>query len=242
MISEKQKVRVDDLSEMLDVSPVTIRRDLDFLDSKKLLVRTHGGATKLEEASIPIAERKFLDSGVLNTQEKIQIAKRAAELLHEDDIIYVNSGTTTLSFIAEITKKVRVITNNARAVANKVNTEIELMILGGEYRQQSQSLAGLLTLENIRNINSTYTFLGVNGLCADRGLMTSVIQECSVNSAMISNTNEKVIVLADHSKIGRISNFVTAPSSAIHIIITDDKAPEDKLQEFRALGIEIIIA
>ena len=242
ILSEKQKIKVEDLSNILDVSPVTIRRDLDFLDSQKLLIRTHGGATVLQEWDNFLPERKFQEKVDLNMDYKIKIAKKAVEMLKDNDTIFVNSGTTTLSFISEINKKVHVITNNARAITNNVNPDIELMVLGGEYRETSQSLVGIFTLENIQKINSNYTFLGVNGLYAEKGLMTSVLQECSVNNAMINNTNDKVIILADHSKIGRISNFVTAPCSVIDILITDELTPEEELKKFRDMGIEIIIA
>ncbi|MCY1151656.1 MAG: DeoR/GlpR family DNA-binding transcription regulator [Sphaerochaetaceae bacterium] len=242
ILAERQKIKVEDLSKILDVSPVTIRRDLDFLDSQKLLIRTHGGASVLQEWEDYLPERAFQEKVDLNKDYKSRIAHKAVEMLKDNDTIFVNSGTTTLSFISEINKKVHVITNNARAITNKVNPDIELMILGGEYREASQSLVGILTIENIQKINSNYTFLGVNGLYSDKGLMTSVLQECSVNNAMIKNTNDKIIVLADHSKIGRISNFVTAPCSVIDILITDELTSEEELSKFRDMGIEIIIA
>ncbi|MGD1821648.1 MAG: DeoR/GlpR family DNA-binding transcription regulator [Pleomorphochaeta sp.] len=242
ILSEKQKIKVQDLSEILDVSPVTIRRDLDSLDSQKLLIRTHGGASVLQEWDTIQPERLFQEKVDLNKDKKLRIAKKAVEMLKDNDTIFVNSGTTTLSFISEINKKVHVITNNARAITKQMNPEIELIVLGGEYREASQSLVGIFTIENLQKINSNYTFLGVNGLFAEKGLMTSVLQECSVNNAMINNTNDKVIVLADHSKIGRMSNFVTAPCSDIDILITDDLTPEEELVKFRNMGIEIIIA
>lgn len=242
ILSENQKIKVEDLSKVLDVSPVTIRRDLDFLDSQKLLIRTHGGAAILQEWDNLLPERAFKEKVDLNKNKKIMIAKKAVEMLKDNDTIFVNSGTTTLNFITEINKKVQVITNNARAITNKINQDIELMMLGGEYREASQSLVGIFTLENIKKINCNYTFLGVNGLNAEKGLMTSVSQECSVNNAMIKNTNDKVIVLADHSKMGRISNFVTAPCSVIDIIITDDLTPQEELKKFIDMGIKVIIA
>ncbi len=139
-------------------------------------------------------------------------------------------------------KKVKIVTNNAGAITAPYNPDMELIVLGGEYRAQSQSLVGILTLENIQGINSTHTFLGVNGFSIDKGLTTSVIQECSVNQAMIRNTNGKVVVLADHAKIGRVSNFVSAPLDVVDILVTDSKTPRELIAQIEALGIEVLFA
>lgn len=243
ILSRQGKTRIDELSEKLDVSPVTIRRDLDYLNKKKLLIRTHGGASKIETGLSDISEQSFSEKGIINTFEKKKIAEKAASLIGDDEIIYINSGSTVLYFIqALINKRVKIITNNAGALRCKKEKGIELVLLGGEYREQSQSFIGTITIENIQNINSTYTILGTNGFSLDRGLTSSVLQECSVNQAMISNTNKKVIVLADHSKIGHTSNFVTASLDIVDVLITDDKAPEDVIEKIREKGIEVIIA
>ena len=201
------------------------------------------GASKLESTVSLDPERKFSEKGIINIAEKQRIAKKAASLIRDDEIIYINSGSTVLYFIQALhDKRVKIITNNAGAISCEKGKDLELVVLGGEYREQSQSFVGMITIENIQNINSTHTILGINGFSLDRGLSTSVLQECSVNQAMIANTNGKVIVLADHSKIGHNSNFVTATLDMIDILITDELTPKEVLTQIRDKGIEVIIA
>lgn len=243
ILDKKGKIRVDELSRELDVSPVTIRRDLDHLNKKGLLSRTHGGAISIDTAINVMPEKNFQEKGIINTAEKRRIAEKAVELIAEDEIIFVNSGSTVLFFVEAIQgKNARIITNNAGAITCSRDPHVELLILGGEYREQSRSFVGIITLDVLQDINSTHTILGINGVSLERGLTTSVLQECSVNQTMISNTNGKVIVLADYSKIGRISNFVTASLDSIDILITDSKAPKEILEQLEERGIQVIIA
>lgn len=235
-------VRVDELSEWLDVSPGTIRRDLEYLSRKGLLQRKHGGA---QVGSLPLnslPERDFMEKGMINTEEKRRIARKALELVADDDILFVNSGSTTLHFIEALKdSRVKVFTNNAWAVSCKKGPGLELMILGGEYREHSRSFIGIMTLEAIKNIHSNITFLGTNGISLDKGLTTAVQQECSINQSMIENSNGKVVVLADHSKIGRVSNFVSTSLEEIDMLITDSKAPRELLQKIGDAGVEVVI-
>ncbi|ADK79467.1 transcriptional regulator, DeoR family [Sediminispirochaeta smaragdinae DSM 11293] len=243
ILNRKGFVRVDQLSMHLNVSQGTIRRDLEYLSQKGLLERRHGGARIASSPLNSLPERDFMEKGLINTEEKKAIAKKALELVHDNDIIFLNSGSTTLHFLEALRDaRVRVFTNNAWAVSCKKGPELELMILGGEYREQSRSFIGIMTLEAIKNINSNITFLGTNGISLEKGLTTAVHQECSINQAMIENTNGKVVVLADHSKIGRVSNFVSTALNEIDILITDKSAPSETLEKFKHMGVDVIIA
>ncbi len=258
ILERRRGVSVDELSDELSVSLVTVRRDLDYLDRKGVLIRKHGGAqaatnlagnvvqdpTAVDPKSLPgmVPEKKLEEKDNTSMKEKARIAERAARMLRDGDIIFTNSGSTILSFIAAIgSKHVKVITNNAAAISLTREPGMELIILGGEYRDQSRSFVGEFALNTIKDIYSRYTFLGVNGLSLERGLMTSVYQECSINQAMIANTHEKVIVLADHTKMGKVSNFVSSPLSSVHMVITDDQCPNQLRMDLERLGIELVI-
>ncbi len=243
ILNERRAAKVEELSAELAVSPVTVRRDLDYLCKKGFLVRRHGGALPVSTGVDGVPEKKLEEKDVINMEEKTRIAERAAQMVREGDTLFLNSGSTILSFIRALkNRRVKVITNNAAAIMVEHDLGIELLILGGEYREQSRSLVGEFTLNTIRNIYSGYTFLGTNGLSLERGLTTSVYQECSINQAMIANTHEKVVVLADYSKMGKVSNFVSSPLSSVDIVITDDKCPEQFRAGLENLGIEVIIA
>ncbi len=262
ILERRRGVSVDELSEELSVSLVTVRRDLDFLDREGVLIRKHGGAqpatnlaatplmipfqNPVEAETKPLTdvlpETKLEEKDNVNMEEKARIAERAARMLRDGDIIFTNSGSTILSFIAAIgSTRVKVITNNAAAITLKRDPGMELIILGGAYREQSRSFVGEFALNTIKDIYSRYTFLGVNGLSLERGLMTSVYQECSINQAMIANTHEKVVVLADHSKMGKVSNFVSSPLSSVDMVITDDQCPDQLRMALERLGIEVLI-
>ncbi len=243
ILKRRGATRVDELSEMLSVSPVTIRRDLEYLSRKGLLERHHGGARLVTAPVNGLPERDFTEKGGSMAAEKNAIARKALELLDDNEIIFVNSGSTTLSFIGSLQdRRLKVFTNNAWSITVQKGPEVDLMILGGEFRENSRSFVGIMTLEALENIHSNKTFLGSNGISLEKGLTTTVQQECSINQAMIRNTNGPVIVLADHTKIGRISNFVSTPLNHIDILITDNGCPEEKIEKFRQTGIRVIVA
>lgn len=242
LLKEKDHVRVDELSKVLNVSLVTVRRDLDFLDESGLLVRTHGGAKKLDSPIQSEPERAFFEKGIANTDEKRKIARMAAGLVAPDEILFMNGGTTTLFFLEALKERVKVITNNAAAIVSERSPAVGLFVIGGQYREQSRSFVGELALHALKTIHSNATILGTNGISIDVGLTTSVLEECSLNQAMIRNTSGKVIVLADYSKLEHVSNFVSASLDDIDVVVTDDKAPIEFLDALRSRNIEVHIA
>jgi DeoR family transcriptional regulator, fructose operon transcriptional repressor len=236
-------VRVDDLSRDLNVSEVTVRRDLDYLNSKGLLLRTHGGANALPRAKDLQEESGFSEKGTINVQEKERIGLRCAGLIQPDDIVFLNSGSTTLYFVRSLTdKKVRIVTNNAALIGARLDPRVDVMYLGGEYREQSRSFVGEFAINAIRDIYSHHTVLGANGVSIERGLTTTVYQECAINQAMIENTHGDVVVVADHTKLGRVSNFVSAPIEAVDILITDSQCPPEFQAELESRGVTVILA
>jgi len=243
MVNAQGMISVEELGAALGVSAITIRRDLDHLSGEGSLMRRHGGAVSVTYEGTAVPEKKLSEKDVLNIEEKLRIALRATSLVSENDILFMNSGSTTLFFLRAIRdKRVKVITNNAAAIASDHSPGIELMILGGEYREQSQSLVGEFALSAIRNIFADHTILGTNGISLEKGLTTSVYQECSVNQAMIEHTHGQVIVLADSSKMGKVANFVSSPLSRVDIVITDEGCPEDYRQGLAEMGIRVILA
>lgn len=242
-LQDRGRVRVDELAQMLNVSPVTIRRDLDYLNEHGFLVRTHGGATRLKYQQTLQSESEFAEKGEVNVEEKERIAEKATELIDPNDIVFVNSGSTVLFFLRALReKRVRVITNNAAAIEQKLDHTVELLVLGGEYRERSRSFIGEFALNALRNIYSTHTILGTNGISIDQGLTTTVYQECNINQSMIENTHGSVIVLADHTKLGKVSNFVSAPIDAVDILVTDERCPPEFARSLEERGIKVITA
>jgi DeoR family fructose operon transcriptional repressor len=236
-------VSVLHLEELLQVSKVTIRRDLDHLDEKGLLVRTHGGAALLPNQDIKLNDEDYAKKNILHVQEKRRIGAKCASLVKAQDILFINSGSTTNFMLQAISgKQVKVITNNAASLESVIDDKVEMLFLGGQHLKEPRSFIGEFALATLRNIYSTHTILGTNGISLEKGLTTTVYQECSINQAMIQNTHGKVIVLADSTKMGHISNFISAPLESIDIVITDDKCPPEFKASLEKSGIEVIIA
>ncbi len=236
-------VTVNDLENLLLVSKVTIRRDLDFLNDKGLLVRTHGGASLPKNQDIRLSDEDYAKKDIINVQEKRRIAQTCASLIKDQDILFTNSGTTTNFLLQSIQgKQVKVITNNAAALDSPRDDKVEILFLGGQYLKHPRSFIGEFALTTLREMYSSHTILGTNGISLEKGLTTTIHQECSINQTMIQNTLGKVIVLADYTKMGVVSNFISAPLESIDIVITDDKCPPEFKAGLIAAGIEVLIA
>lgn len=239
LLYQKGAVAAEELAGEFGVSKITIRRDLDALAASKLLERTRGGAIVV---SNPQFEALFVEKDSIAKREKRLIGKYAASLAKEQDTIFLNAGSTTLEVLRHLgEKKVKVVTNNAAALSLDLDPNVELIMLGGEYRPQSKSLFGDLTLAGIKHIFSSLTILGINGISIKKGFTSSVYQETTVNAAMIENSSSRIVVVADHTKMNTVSSFLTCPLSRIDLIVTDWMSPPSFLDELREAGLKVAV-
>jgi DeoR family fructose operon transcriptional repressor len=237
ILNERERVNVLELSEALSVSPVTVRRDLDKLNRLGLLERIHGGAVASKRRPLEVP---FEKKGQVSISEKQAIAQYAASLVRPGDTIFLNSGTTTQRVVQHLKGvPVRVVTNNSATAYMELDPAVELILIGGEYRSQSSSLVGDIALSNLSSIYCSHAFLGVNGVCPEKGLTSAVYQETSINRIMIDHTQERVVVLADSTKVGKVSTFFSAPVNAMHTLITDCHCPEHHVARFVETGVEV---
>jgi DeoR/GlpR family transcriptional regulator of sugar metabolism len=238
MLYRAKSVSADELAAEFGVSKITIRRDLDALAGHKLLERTRGGAISV---SSPRLEELFEEKDHTAKKEKDLIGRYVASLIAENETVFVNAGSTTLEVIRHLHgKKVRVVTNNAACLSLDLDPQLELIMLGGEYRPHSRSLVGDLTITGLHSIFSSVTVLGINGVSIKKGCTTAVHQETSVNRAMIENSSGKVIVVADHTKMNSVSSFLTCPLSQIDLIVTDWMTPPLFCQELEESGLRVV--
>jgi DeoR/GlpR family transcriptional regulator of sugar metabolism len=238
MLYKCKSVSADELATEFSVSKITIRRDLDALARHKLLERTRGGAVAV---SSPRLEAFFEEKDHTAKQEKDLIGRYVASLISDNETVFINAGSTTLEVIRHLHgRKVRIVTNNAACLSLELDPQLELILLGGEYRPHSRSLVGDLTLTGLQTIFSSVTVLGINGVNIKKGCTTAVHQETSVNRAMIENSSGKVIVVADHTKLNSVSSFLTCPLSQIDLIVTDWLAPLPFCQELEDSGLRVV--
>ena len=241
MLHEHQRVDVQSLNQILQVSESTIRRDLRELEESNLLKRTHGGAVPLHTVNF---EPTFTEKEISHSDRKQQIAAKAAELIQDNDVILLDSGTTMLYLAKELKRfrKLTVITN-AVPVAQELQAAegIELILLGGSFRKGVLSLVGPFTEQILAQLHADKAFIGTNAIHPKQGLSTPNVDEANIKRKMIASANE-AILLADSSKIGEVNLVKFASVADIDRFVTDDQAPQELLAELAAAGLPILKA
>jgi DeoR family transcriptional regulator, aga operon transcriptional repressor len=241
-LSVHDQVFVNDLSKEFGVSEVTIRNDLEQLESKKLLVRARGGAMSAKQ--VVGYDLQLGEKHKLNMSEKARIGKAAARLITDSDTVIIDSGTTTLEVIKNLAPSLNNVTiiSNALNIANHLvsSPNINLIIPGGVLRKNSLSLIGPLAEKSFKNFYVDKVFLGVDGFDTLKGISTPNIEEASLNQIMIDIARE-VIVVTDSSKFLRKSLAFICKPDRIDTVITDSGISEEDKKRLEDAGIKVII-
>ena len=236
-----QIARIADLCALLETSEATIRRDLEWLEAEGILERTHGGAIVNQRLT---SEPEYLLRVQKNPEEKRQIGALAASLIEDGDIVFINSGTTTTQVIQQIRSNanISVFTNNLNAALELGEAGFQHHLLGGEYQPRSKSTAGRFAIENLRQVYADRVIIGVDGISLKHGCTVPTNAEAEVIRAMIERTKGQVIVVADHSKWGVVSNFQIASINEIDVLIADEKIDPSALESLAAHSVKCLIA
>ena len=237
-LQEQRSCSVTDLADYLHVSQVTIRRDLDALEEKKLLTRHFGGA----QAIVPSSredEPTYMASITQNLSCKRAIAKAAAERLRDGDTVFINSSATALLIYPYITKDVMIITNNGRSLQVERPANVSLMLTGGEVNGNKKSLTGQVAVDMLSRITASKCILGVSGISVDGGITSRVMPETIINRTMLQRCSGEKIIVADHTKIGMEHNFFSSDLKDITHLITDSLADPARLSLLRDAGVSI---
>lgn len=222
------RVLVEKLSEKFDVSPQTIRKDLNELCDKQLLRRVHGGAI----VGSGIENVSYEARRLLAPDSKKRIGKRAAELIPDHSSLLINIGTTTEQVAHSLNnhRGLLVITNNVNAVEiMKKYVGIELIIAGGQVRKSDGGIVGVVAVDFINQFKADYAVIGVSAIDDDGTLLDYDFREVRVAQAIIKNARH-VILVADAMKLERSAPIRIADINEIDTIVTDAVLPE-KLQK-----------
>lgn len=240
-IQREGRVLISELSESLGISRITIRKDLDYLASKGLALRSHGGALSARGGAL--LDPSLLEKEKKQSEEKERIARAAASLVTEGMCVLLDSGTTTTAVARELRRfsHLTVITNAVNIATELAGTDFEVILTGGTLRKSSFSLVGPLAEDVLRSVRADILFLGVDGFDTRTGVMTPNLLESRVNRAMVEAAS-RVVAVCDSTKFNRSSLALIAPSSAIHTVITDDRITAEDEQALAASGIEVIRA
>lgn len=239
-------VDVSYLSNLFQVSEMTIRRDLETLEKAGDLIRVHGGAKlktkRVYEASI----EKRLNT---NKKEKMAIAREAAKLVEDGDVIAFDASTTALevSKLIKDREKLTVVTNNISIAIELADAKnIAVILLGGFLRGKSLSLVGASLQTHLHSIYIDKAFISSKALNFSEGLTDATIDEGEAKQALIDKSNQ-LYVIADHTKLGKLAFFRVCGKEKIDKIITDQLVPLEPEQQncvnsYREFGTEVIIA
>ncbi|HAL74722.1 MAG TPA: DeoR/GlpR transcriptional regulator [Clostridiales bacterium] len=231
-IQTDRDVSVDALAEELQVSPVTIRRDLESFEKQGFVKRYYGGARLIEGGlSEDPGKDAFIEHDD-NINYRRAIAREAAALVEDRDIIFINSSRTAVIVTEYITARhVDVITNNGNSIFGRHGQGVNIILTGGAVNDIKRSMVGDFALNTIRKINATKCIIGVSGITEDGDISTAVLQETMVNSLMIEKTSGIKILLADHTKLGKMNNFIIAHINQFTHLITDELADDAFLKK-----------
>ena len=241
LLSRQGRLSVTEIVEQFSISEATARRDLESLASQGKAQRVHGGVIAVEQAppELPILQREGEQA-----DEKSLIGKAAAELIVDGETIFLGSGTTVLESAKYLRerKNLTVITNSLPVLNALVGIkEITVVSLGGQLRESELSFIGHITEQALAEVRVDKVIMGARGLSLEHGLTNDYLQETLTDRAILKIGHE-VMLVADHSKINRVSTALLAPLSSMNTFVTDSQADKKFIQALKKQNIKIVIA
>ena len=241
LLKEDGFAKVIDLSRLFKVTEVTIRQDLEKLESEDLIIKEHGGASI---KNVQDQVRSFSLHRQENLEQKSAIAQKCLEFIENGDTIILDSGSTTTEIAKKIKgfKQLTVITNALNiALLLGADPDIDVIMTGGEFKPPTLSLTGQKAADFFKGLNVQKLFLATAGISLKSGLTYPSISDLVVKKAMI-DAAEVTYLVADSTKMGKNALASLGALSLIDYIITDDKIEEKHKQVFRDNEIEVIIS
>ncbi|MFN8380616.1 MAG: DeoR/GlpR family DNA-binding transcription regulator [Anaerolineales bacterium] len=241
LLTKQGRLSVTEIVEQFSISEATARRDLESLASQGRAQRVHGGVIALEQAppELPILQRESEQA-----DEKSLIGRAAAELINDGETVFLGSGTTVLEAAKNLRerKNLTVITNSLPVLNVLAGIkEITVVSLGGQLRDSELSFIGHITEQALAELRVDKVIMGTRGVSLEHGLTNDYLQETLTDRAILKIGHE-VILVADHSKINRVSTALLAPLSSMNIFVTDPKADKKFLQALKKQNIKVVIA
>ncbi len=225
-VEEKGAARVSELVDQLEVSDMTVRRDIERLDREGLLERVHGGAVAVQPRATD--EPGFTAKSTLMTAEKQAIAQEAARLVHPGATIGISAGTTTyeLALAIRTVPQLTVVTNSVPVaqLLHESQAAGHVVVLTGGVRTPSDALVGPVAVTALQGLHVDRLFLGAHGIDRDAGLTTPNLVEAETNRALV-RSSRSVCVLADRSKIGIVGLSTFMDLESVDTLITDSGIP-----------------
>lgn len=232
LLSQNELVRVTDLVDELDVTEMTIRRDLQELENENHLIRIHGGARKVEQEAKTIIELSHRQKREINLKEKKEIAKLIANNIEENETVFLGSGTT-IELVYDFLEL-----NHAKIITNSIyvfdkfkhDDRYELILTGGTYRSKTGSFTGAITNDFISTINVEKSFIGVNAL-NQSSIYNANEDEGVIQRSILNNSREKYII-ADFDKFDKMDFYQFYDLRDVDYLITDSKLSQETKEKY----------
>jgi len=240
LVNQDGRVLVKELAEKFGTSQITIRKDLELLNSNGQVHRTHGGALTVESGAL--VDPTLREKEKLHRKEKLRIAEAAARMVQEGESVLLDSGTTTTAVARALRdfRHLTVITNAVNIAAELSGTQVEVILTGGIVRKNSFSLVGPLAEETLRQLSADILFLGVDGFDTRVGLSTPNLLEAKVNKVMVE-VARKTVAVCDSSKFGRRAMSTIVPVTAVHHVVTDKHIGKGDLSNLKETGVAVTL-
>jgi len=240
-LTRRGRLSVTEIVRQFSISEATARRDLESLAAQGKVQRVHGGVIAIEQAppELPILERAKEQS-----QDKARIGRAAANLIGDNETVFLGSGTTVLEVARHLRdrKNLTVITNSL-PVLNLLTgiQEITVIALGGVLRESELSFIGHITEQALTEVRADKVVMGTRCLSLEHGLTNDYLPETLTDRAILK-TGREVVIVADHSKVNRVATALLAPLEVMHTFVTDSRADKKFVQALKKKGINIITA
>jgi DeoR family transcriptional regulator of aga operon len=242
ILGQDGNVHVADLAGRLKVSAVTIRADLDSLESQQALRRTRGGA-------VPVRPRRFELPLELtrqdNAEEKRRIGRHGAGLVRSGETVIIDVGSTSTELAKALPRGLAdvVVVTNALNIALELEDHpgVTVVVTGGTLRPLQHSLVAPFAAILLKEINADIAFIGCNGVDPEKGFTNTNLAEAEVKRAMIEAAT-RIVFLADHSKLMHVATARVAPLALADLLITDEGADPEQLRILRRAGLDIATA
>lgn len=237
-LKQHGQVQVRDLVEQFGVSEMTIRRDLEHLAAEGHLVRTYGGAMA---AGGVIREQPYVAKVQEHTGEKERIARRAADMVRDGDVILLDAGSTTAALARCLRgrKDLTVVTVDLKIALELCDEPgIRVLVTGGTAQREGYNLLGPLAEQTLRGLTVDLTFLGSSSVAVENGLTTPTLEKVPLKQAMIRAARRSVL-LVNSAKFGLRSSFQICPINALTNIISDEALPPEVVAAIRKEGVEV---
>ena len=220
LLARQGRLRVTEIVKQFSISEATARRDLELLALQGKVQRVHGGIISVEQAppELPILERESEQ-----TDEKMVIGRAVAALISERETVFLGSGTTVLEVARNLRnhKNLTVITNSLPVLNMLAGIkEIAIISLGGMLRDSELSFIGHVTEQALAEVRADKVIMGTRGVSLEHGLTNDYLEETLTDRAILKIGRE-VIIVADHTKVNRVSTALLAPLESMNTFVTD---------------------